>query len=95
MAPILCTQPRRFAVVTVARMVAKSRNSEVGDEVGYHIGHSKLLSERLNQSTSCILIFVLLWMSYHCFPSVKPLLLLLLDYVIFYVTWKINQLSDR
>lgn len=46
MAPILCTQPRRFAVVAVARMVAKARNSEVGGEVGYHIGHSKLLSER-------------------------------------------------
>ncbi|RVW54560.1 Zinc finger CCCH domain-containing protein 4 [Vitis vinifera] len=49
MAPILCTQPRRFAVVAVARMVAKARNSEVGGEVGYHIGHSKLLSERVAQ----------------------------------------------
>ncbi|CAH2057623.1 unnamed protein product [Thlaspi arvense] len=45
MAPILCTQPRRFAVVAVAKMVAKSRNSEVGEEIGYHIGHSKMLSE--------------------------------------------------
>lgn len=45
-APILCTQPRRFAVVAVARMVAKARNSEVGGEVGYHIGHSRVLSER-------------------------------------------------
>uniref|UniRef100_A0A7N0U8I5 RNA helicase n=1 Tax=Kalanchoe fedtschenkoi TaxID=63787 RepID=A0A7N0U8I5_KALFE len=43
--PILCTQPRRFAVVAVARMVAKSRNCEVGTEVGYHIGHSKVLSK--------------------------------------------------
>ncbi|KAM3735720.1 hypothetical protein ACB098_10G108100 [Castanea mollissima] len=44
MAPILCTQPRRFAVVAVAKMVAKARNCEVGEEVGYHIGHSKHLS---------------------------------------------------
>lgn len=46
MEPILCTQPRRFAVVAVAKMVAKSRNCEVGGEVGYHIGHSKHLSPR-------------------------------------------------
>lgn len=46
MEPILCTQPRRFAVVAVARMVAKSRNCEVGGEVGYHIGHSKVFSAR-------------------------------------------------
>ncbi|KAI4301411.1 hypothetical protein L6164_034693 [Bauhinia variegata] len=45
MAPILCTQPRRFAVVAVAKMVAKARNSELGGEVGYHIGHSKNFSE--------------------------------------------------
>lgn len=46
MGPILCTQPRRFAVVAVARMVAKARNCEVGGEVGYHIGHSKVFSAR-------------------------------------------------
>ncbi|XP_041017233.1 DExH-box ATP-dependent RNA helicase DExH8 [Juglans microcarpa x Juglans regia] len=46
MEPILCTQPRRFAVVAVAKMVAKARNCEVGGEVGYHIGHSKHLSPR-------------------------------------------------
>lgn len=45
MSPILCTQPRRFAVVAVAKMVAKSRNSLLGDEIGYHIGHSKNLSQ--------------------------------------------------
>ncbi|XP_051141557.1 DExH-box ATP-dependent RNA helicase DExH8 [Andrographis paniculata] len=44
--PILCTQPRRFAVVAVARMVAAARNCEVGDEVGYHIGHSRVFSAR-------------------------------------------------
>jgi HrpA-like RNA helicase len=48
MGPILCTQPRRFAVVAVARMVAKNRNCEVGGEIGYHIGHSKVLSARSN-----------------------------------------------
>ncbi|GFZ13734.1 zinc finger (CCCH type) helicase family protein [Actinidia rufa] len=32
MEPILCMQSRRFAVVTVARMVAKARNCEVGGE---------------------------------------------------------------
>ncbi|KAJ4828991.1 hypothetical protein Tsubulata_031721 [Turnera subulata] len=46
MKPILCTQPRRFAVVAVAKMVAKARNCELGGEVGYHIGHSKLVSAR-------------------------------------------------
>ncbi|KAI3980519.1 hypothetical protein MKX01_028355, partial [Papaver californicum] len=44
MEPILCTQPRRFAVVAVARMVAKSRRCDVGGEVGYHIGHKKVMS---------------------------------------------------
>lgn len=46
MEPILCTQPRRFAVVAVAKMVANARNCELGGEVGYHIGHSKVLSDR-------------------------------------------------
>ncbi|CAK9175327.1 unnamed protein product [Ilex paraguariensis] len=46
MEPILCTQPRRFAVVAIARMVAKARNCEVGGEVGYHIGHSRVFSTR-------------------------------------------------
>lgn len=44
--PILCTQPRRFAVVAVAKTVAKARKCEVGGEVGCHIGHSKNLSAR-------------------------------------------------
>ena len=46
MGPILCTQPRRFAVVAIANMVARARNCNVGEEVGYHIGHSKHSSER-------------------------------------------------
>lgn len=44
--PILCTQPRRFAVVAVARMVARARKCEIGGEVGYHIGHSRVFSAR-------------------------------------------------
>jgi hypothetical protein len=42
MEPILCTQPRRFAVVAIAQMIAESRNCQVGEEVGYHIGHSNV-----------------------------------------------------
>lgn len=49
--PILCTQPRRFAVVAIARMVAKARNCDVGDEIGYHIGHSNVSDKT---STRCI-----------------------------------------
>ncbi|KAI5022313.1 hypothetical protein ZWY2020_059043 [Hordeum vulgare] len=40
--PIMCTLPRRFAVVALAQMVAQSRKSELGEEVGYHIGHSNM-----------------------------------------------------
>ncbi|CAO2203087.1 unnamed protein product [Urochloa humidicola] len=42
MEPILCTQPRRFAVVAIARTIAESRNWQLGEEVGYHIGHSNV-----------------------------------------------------
>lgn len=42
MEPILCTQPRRFAVVAIAQMIAESRKCQVGEEVGYHIGHSNV-----------------------------------------------------
>ncbi|XP_058762358.1 DExH-box ATP-dependent RNA helicase DExH8-like [Vicia villosa] len=44
MTPILCTLPRRFAVVSVAKMVAKARNCQLGEQVGYHIGHSRHFS---------------------------------------------------
>lgn len=46
MHPILCTQPRRFAVVAIANVVAKARHCEVGGDVGYHIGHSKVMTAR-------------------------------------------------
>ncbi|KAF8724100.1 hypothetical protein HU200_021113 [Digitaria exilis] len=42
MEPILCTQPRRFAVVAIARAIAESCNWQLGEEVGYHIGHSNV-----------------------------------------------------
>lgn len=42
MEPILCTQPRRLAVVAIARTVAKALDCEVGGDVGYHIGHSNV-----------------------------------------------------
>lgn len=44
--PILCTQPRRFAVVSISKMVAESRGCEVGEEVGYQIGQLKVTSAR-------------------------------------------------
>uniref|UniRef100_A0A0D9UZ78 Zinc finger CCCH domain-containing protein 4 n=1 Tax=Leersia perrieri TaxID=77586 RepID=A0A0D9UZ78_9ORYZ len=52
MEPILCTQPRRFAVVTIAQMMAESRKCQVGEEVGYHIGHSNV--SNLNSKRSKI-----------------------------------------
>ncbi|XP_037404418.1 zinc finger CCCH domain-containing protein 4-like isoform X2 [Triticum dicoccoides] len=42
MEPIMCTQPRRFAVVAIAQRVAHSRKSMLGQEVGYHIGHPNM-----------------------------------------------------
>lgn len=37
--PVLCTQPRRLAVVSIARRVAEERGVPLGgDEVGYRIG---------------------------------------------------------
>ncbi|KAL6626495.1 hypothetical protein ACP70R_030221 [Stipagrostis hirtigluma subsp. patula] len=50
MEPILCTQPRRFAVVAIARAVAESRNWQVGEEVGYHIGHSNVSDRNSKRS---------------------------------------------
>ncbi|XP_047057420.1 zinc finger CCCH domain-containing protein 4 [Lolium rigidum] len=52
MEPIMCTQPRRFAVVAIAQMVAEARKCQVGEEVGYHIGHSNM--SNLNSKRSKI-----------------------------------------
>ncbi|KAK3407426.1 hypothetical protein EUGRSUZ_K03480 [Eucalyptus grandis] len=42
--PVICAQPSRFAAVAMAKMVAKARNCELGEEVGYHVGHLKNIS---------------------------------------------------
>ncbi len=44
--PILCTQPRRLAVIAVSSHVAKQRNSTLGDEVGYHVGQNRVATNR-------------------------------------------------
>mmetsp|Transcript_30569 Transcript_30569/g.69802 ORF Transcript_30569/g.69802 Transcript_30569/m.69802 type:complete len:1262 (+) Transcript_30569:283-4068(+) len=45
--PILCTQPRRLAVVAVASYVAKQRNTALGgEEVGYHVGQDRCASDQ-------------------------------------------------
>lgn len=51
MTPVICTQPRRFAVVAVAKMVANVVQCDVGGEVGYHIGHSKVMSSRYRRAS--------------------------------------------
>lgn len=46
MGPIICTQPRRLAVATVAKRVAEERGCTLGGEVGYQIGQQKVSSTR-------------------------------------------------
>jgi HrpA-like RNA helicase len=41
---VLCTQPRRLAVVTIAERVALERRCTLGGEVGYVIGQRSMLS---------------------------------------------------
>ena len=43
---ILCTQPRRLAVVAVSNHVAKQRGTALGQEVGYHIGQTRLATRK-------------------------------------------------
>ncbi|CAB9518542.1 Probable ATP-dependent RNA helicase spindle-E [Seminavis robusta] len=57
--PILCTQPRRLAVVAVATRVAQERGVALGgQEVGYHVGQSNhsLSSTNLIFTTAGILL---------------------------------------
>ena len=57
--PILCTQPRRLAVVAVASYVAKQRAAILGeDEVGYHVGQDRLATKdtKLVFSTAGVLL---------------------------------------
>ncbi|KAF8006730.1 hypothetical protein BT93_K0901 [Corymbia citriodora subsp. variegata] len=42
--PVISAQPSRSAAVAMAKMVAKSRNCELGEEVGYHVDHLKNIS---------------------------------------------------
>ena len=42
---ILCTQPRRLAVVAVASHVARQRDGVLGAEVGYHVGQDNVSSK--------------------------------------------------
>lgn len=41
---ILCTQPRRLAVVAVSSYVAQQRNQTLGAEVGYHVGQDRVVN---------------------------------------------------
>ena len=56
--PILCTQPRRLAVVAVSDHVAKKRNVTLGEEVGYHVGQNRVAtnSTKLLFATAGILL---------------------------------------
>lgn len=57
--PILCTQPRRLAVVAVASYVAKQRSVILGeDEVGYHVGQDRMSTHdtQLVYATSGVLL---------------------------------------
>ena len=56
---VLCTQPRRLAVVQVAKRVATERNASLGGkDVGYHIGQNNLSTHktRLLFTTAGILL---------------------------------------
>lgn len=44
--PILCTQPRRLAVVAVSSHVAEQRGGVLGEEVGYHVGQDRFASKQ-------------------------------------------------
>lgn len=46
MGPVLCTQPRRLAVVAVANRVAQEMQCELGTDVGYRIGQRNLSSPK-------------------------------------------------
>lgn len=44
--PIICTQPRRLAVVAIARHVAQLVGCELGREVGFRIGQKSVASHK-------------------------------------------------
>lgn len=53
MVPILCTQPRRLAVVAVAKRVAQERGCILGEEVGYHIGQLNISTTKYDILSPC------------------------------------------
>lgn len=44
--PIICTQPRRLAVVAIAKHVAELTGSELGRDVGFRIGQKSVASTK-------------------------------------------------
>lgn len=50
---ILCTQPRRIAVMTISDRVAKERHCLLGDEVGYSIRFEKKYSDERTKIKYC------------------------------------------
>jgi HrpA-like RNA helicase len=44
--PVLCTQPRRLAVVAVANHVAEKSGAVLGHSVGYHVGQSNVSTNK-------------------------------------------------
>ncbi len=46
--PVLCTQPRRLAVVAVANFVAETSGAIIGRTVGYHVGQSNVSTNKTN-----------------------------------------------
>lgn len=43
---ILCSQPRRLAVVAIAKRVAEERQVTLGGDVGYHVGNHNLATNK-------------------------------------------------
>jgi HrpA-like RNA helicase len=61
-AAIMCTQPRRLAVVAIATRVAQERGSVLGQEVGYQIGQQNITNKaetKLSFVTAGILLELL------------------------------------
>jgi hypothetical protein len=73
MEPILCTQPRRLAVVAIARTVAKALDCDVGEDVGYHIGHSNVSNLHSKR-----------YLSFLSFYSVNDPVILLFSFIFFH-----------
>jgi HrpA-like RNA helicase len=76
--PILCTQPRRLAVVAVATYVAKQRvEARLGKEVGYHVGQDKMANHEtgLLFATAGILLEELKGQGLHALTKYKVVII--------------------